>query len=121
EAADLARRSGELFSRLTDQLPETAPEVAEAITLSEEIDELQRTGGEGNQRDVDDGADDGVDDGADDRVGQQVKALRAARTAAAERCMLGSAARAAAFAQVGETFAAIHGVETELQKVLAAV
>ena len=100
-AAALARESAELFGRMADDVVAAAPEVAEAVSISEEIDELQRSG--------------------DAEVGEKVRALRAKRDAVSERCQLDEESRGAVFDQVGAAFAAIHGVESRLQEVLASV
>lgn len=99
EAAKLARDSAELFAKLADDIVATTPEVAAAVTISEEIDELQRTNPQS--------------------AGQQVKEMRALREEHLQQCALEEEARLEAFARVGAAFAAIHAVETELQKALA--
>lgn len=101
DAADLARESAELFARLTDDVVATAPAVAEAVALSERIDAVQRS-------DASDG-------------GAAVRELRAQREAVMQRCDLDAEARGEAFARVGEAFTAIHAVETQLQRALAAI
>ena len=102
EASALAQESAALFARLTDDLVAAAPEVAAAVTISEQIDELRRSGAGGVE-------------------GAQVAALHAQREAVVQRCDLDAEARMAAFARVGEAFAAIHEVEARLQGALAAV
>lgn len=99
EAAKLARDSAELFAKLADDIVATTPEVAAAVTISEEMDELQRVSPES--------------------AGQQVKEMRALREEHLQQCALEEEARLEAFARVGAAFAAIHAVETELQKALA--
>jgi len=99
EAAALAHDSAELFAKLADDIVATTPEVAAAVTISEEIEELQRFSPES--------------------AGEQVKELRALRDEHLQNCSLGEPARLEAFAQVGAAFASIHAVETELQKALA--
>src|SRR5690606_33689688 len=108
-AADLARQSAEQFSAMADAIVATDPAVAEAVELSEEIDALHRAGE----------SEDGASDLAS--LGERASALRAQREAATTRCELDAAGREAAFAMVGEGFAAIHRIETELQAVLSEV
>lgn len=109
EAAALARQSAEVFSRLADDVAAAAPEVAEAVAITEEIDELQRSAGES------------VGANSKEKVGETVRALRSKRTTVAERCAMDADARMASFTMVGEAFAKIHHVETELQRVLTGV
>lgn len=104
EAADLARESAELFERLAADAVAAAPEVAEAVAVTEEIDELRRSGT--------------ATVGEAAALGEQVRALRAARDAVAERCELDAEARGAVFDQIGVAFAAIHAVEGRLHSVL---
>jgi hypothetical protein len=112
EAATLAQTSADLFAELADAAHDAAPEVAEAIAISEEIDELWRGGGTRTP-----GA---WSTETRKALGAEVEALRARRDAVTQSCTMGDYARGAAFDRVGEAFASIHRVETELQKVLAA-
>lgn len=126
EAAELSRKSAELFAKLADDAVSAAPEVAAAVELSEEIDELLRGGavsssssGPGSATASRAATDDDFFDLS--ALGEKVSALRAERDAVTARCTLDEDGRAAAYAKLGEGFAAIHEVEVELQRVLAAV
>lgn len=126
EAAELSRKSAELFAKLADDAVAAAPEVAAAVELSEEIDELLRGGAVGSSSSGPGSATASraaTDDGFFDlsTLGEKVSALRAERDAVTARCTLDEDGRAAAYAKIGEGFAAIHEVEAELQRVLAAV
>jgi hypothetical protein len=101
DAAALARKSGDLFGELAEEAVRAAPEVASAVAIAEEIDELQRSG----------------EASAADRV----VALRAERDALAGQCELDAAARRRAFERIGAGFSEIHRVEQELQRVLGDV
>jgi hypothetical protein len=98
DAAELARKSGDWFAQLAEEAVAAAPEVASAVAIAEEIDEVRRSGEAG--------------------AAERVVALRADRDALGGRCELDAAARRRAFERVGACFSEIHRVEQELQRVL---
>lgn len=101
DAAALARQSGAGFEALADAAVAAGGDaMVRAVELSEQIDELRSTCGD---------------------VGAEVQALRAEREALGEGLDLDAAARAAAYAQLGEIMAGIAAVEEQLAGALERV
>ncbi len=101
EVAALARQSGERFEHLAEHAVAAGGEVmTRAIELTEQIDELRRSGGD---------------------VGEQVRAMRQQRDALGDELQIDDATRVAAFVQLGEDFAAIAAIEQRLVEVLERV
>jgi hypothetical protein len=100
DVAVIARDSGARFERLADDVLELggAP-LARAIELTEDIDDVRRTGAED--------------------AGERVRGLRAERDALAAQLELDEAARADVFDRLGERVREIHEAEGRLASSLA--
>ena len=103
KAADAARESAAEFEALSETaIVAGGKPLAEAVELTEQIDELRRT------------------ESSHD-VGQRIAQLRAERSALAEGLDLDADARASVFEELGNGFARIQRIETRLVEMLEAI
>jgi hypothetical protein len=94
QAAQLARRSGEQFTRLADAARNAGGELLDrVVALTDEADELRRSG---------------------DDVGERLQELRREREAVGAACAMDARERQAAYESLAAPMTAIAKIETEL-------